>query len=230
MTGFDAIILTVVVLSVIYSTFKGMIREIFSLLALVIGYLVAVHFQANMAEIMGNWISNHTVSTILSFFILFVISLMFVASLGSLIRKYLLKSNTISGWDRVLGSVFGFVKGVVIVIIFLFPLKFFEDTYENLTEDSMVAEQLEELTDQLGDQIDLNDEVIDKIPESLEEIQRDLDPRESIEDIKEDIQEKARTIKDSTSEGVQKTMEPLEEYSEKDKQELEDILRDLSKD
>jgi len=141
-----------------------MVREIFSLLALVIGYLVAVHFQDNMAEVMGNWISNHTVSTILSFFILFVISLMFVASLGTLVRKYLLKSNTISGWDRVLGSVFGFVKGVVIVIIFLFPLKFFEDTYENLTEDSMVAERLEELTDQLGDQIDFNDEVIEKNP------------------------------------------------------------------
>jgi len=230
MTSFDAIILTVIVFSVIYSTFKGMVREIFSLLALVIGYLVAVNFQDNMAEIMGNWISNHTVSTILSFFILFVISLMFVASLGTLVRKYLLKSNTISGWDRVLGSVFGFVKGVVIVIIFLFPLKFFEDTYENLTEDSMVAEQLEELTDQLGDQIDFNDEVIEKIPESLDEIQRDLDPQKSIEEIKADIQEKARTINKSAQKRVQKTMEPLEEYSEKDKQELEDMLRGFSQD
>jgi len=229
-TSFDAIILTVIVFSVIYSTFKGMVREIFSLLALVIGYLVAVHFQDNMAEVMGNWISNHTVSTILSFFILFVISLMFVASLGTLVRKYLLKSNTISGWDRVLGSVFGFVKGVVIVIIFLFPLKFFEDTYENLTEDSMVAEQLEGLTDQLGDQIGFNDEVIEKIPESLDEIQRDLDPQKSIEEIKKDIQEKARTIKKSAQKRVQKTMEPLEEYSEKDKQELEEMLRDFSKD
>ena len=211
MTSFDATVFTVIVLSVVYSTFKGMVREIFSLLALAIGYLVAINFRDNLAEIMGQWVSNNTVSIILSFFILFVISLMLVATLGALVRKYLLKSNTISGWDRVLGSIFGFVKGVVIVVIFLFPLRFFEDTYENLTKDSMVAEQLEELTDELGDQINFSNKEIEEIPESLDKLQRDLDPRESIEEIKEDIQEKALTIKKSARKGVKKTLAPLEE-------------------
>lgn len=230
MTSFDLILLVVVIISVIYSTIKGMVREIFSLLALVTGYLVAVQFQDRLAKLMVNWVSNDAVSTILSFFILFIISLMLVASLGSLVRKYLLKSNTISGWDRVLGSVFGFVKGIVIIIIFLFPLKFFEDTYEDITEDSMIAEHLEELTDQLGDQIDFNKNVIEKIPESLEEFQNNLDPQKNIDAIKKDIKKKARAFKNTAEKTVQETMDPLEEYSEKDRRELEDILRNLSND
>ncbi len=73
MTGFDSIVLAVVVISVIYSTLKGMVREIFSLLALVTGYLVAVQFQDRLAKLMVNWVSNDAASTILSFFILFII-------------------------------------------------------------------------------------------------------------------------------------------------------------
>ncbi len=228
MTGFDSIVLAVVVFSVIYSTIKGMVREIFSLLALVIGYLVAIHFQDNLAKLIVTWVSSDTVSTILSFFILFIISLMFVASLGILVKKYLHRSNTISGWDRVLGSVFGFVKGIVIIIIFLFPLRFFEDTYEDITEDSMIAQHLEDLTDQLGDQIDFNKDVIEDIPESLEGFQINLDFQENLEAVKEDIEEKARAIKKSAQKNVEQSMDPLEEYTERDKQELDAILRNLS--
>ncbi|NIQ02912.1 MAG: CvpA family protein, partial [Nitrospinaceae bacterium] len=44
MTGFDIFVAIVLGLSLVYSVLKGLVREIFSLLALVGGFLMAVKF------------------------------------------------------------------------------------------------------------------------------------------------------------------------------------------
>ena len=62
----------------------------------------------------------------------------------------------------------------------------------------------------------------------MEGFQINLDFQKNLEAVKEDIEEKAQAIKKSTQKNVEQSMDPLEEYTERDKQELDAILRNLS--
>ena len=112
MISFDIFASVIIGLSVVYSVWKGMVREAFSLMALVVAYLVALNLYSDLAVLIGGVITEETLANILSFIVLFVVSLIFVAMLGRMVKKYLHSSHAISGWDRFLGGFFGMAKGV----------------------------------------------------------------------------------------------------------------------
>ena len=156
MVSFDIITLIIIGISIIYSVWKGMVREAFSLFALVTAYMLALNFYADCASLIREVITEETVANILSFIVLFLAGLLFVALLGRVVKKFLHSTHTISGWDRLLGGLFGMVKGVFLVIVCMFPLQWFDETYARWTEDSMVAPYLEEWVDDFRDNIEMD--------------------------------------------------------------------------
>jgi membrane protein required for colicin V production len=225
MISFDIFAFTIIGLSVLYSVWKGMVREAFSLVALVVAYLVALNLYSDFAVLIGGVITEETLANILSFIILFVLSLLLVAVLGRMATKYLHSTHTISGWDRFLGGFFGMAKGIFLVIVFMFPLQWFDETYARWTEDSLVAPYLEEWVDDIRGNVELGPGFNRSMPGSLKGMRRQMP---NIKGINESLAEQKETLQEKTSSLTQLDSPPQDDYTKKDRESLDKILNEIS--
>ncbi len=225
MVSFDIITLIIIGISIIYSVWKGMVREAFSLFALVTAYMLALNFYADCASLIGEVITEETVANILSFIGLFLTGLLFVALLGRVVKKFLHSTHTISGWDRLFGGLFGMVKGVFLVIVCMFPLQWFDETYARWTEDSMVAPYLEEWVDDFRDNIDMDPGFTRALPGSLKGIRQKIP---SIEGLKEKMADRREELQENLSSLSDAELPPQDDYTKEDREHLDKILNDIA--
>ena len=68
----DAIIVIVILGSTIYSLIRGFIKEIFLIIAIIIGVIVATKFHPAARDLLLSWIHNPTISTVVGFLLLFL--------------------------------------------------------------------------------------------------------------------------------------------------------------
>ena len=120
MNELDWAVLIVIGLSTIVGVARGVIREILSIVGWVIGILFALKWSPELAEKIPLESLGLSIRTILAAVIIAVACVFAIGLLGILLRK-MLEAAHISAEDRVLGSVFGFVRGVVFVCAI--PLK-----------------------------------------------------------------------------------------------------------
>ncbi len=225
MVSFDIFALIIIGVSILYSVWKGMVREAFSLVALVTAYMLALNLYADCASFIGEVITEETVANILSFIVLFLAGLLFVALLGRVVKKFLHSTHTISGWDRLLGGLFGMVKGVFLVIVCMFPLQWFDETYARWTEDSMVAPYLEEWVDDFRHNIDMDPGFTRTLPGSLKGIRQKIP---SIEGLKEKIADSHEALQENLSSLTDGDLPPQDNYTEEDREHLDKILNDIA--
>jgi len=115
----DAVILIVTGISCLFGLWRGLIKEVLSLLTWVAALLVARVYSQYLAELLVNVIDSGSVRYVTAFAILFVIVMM----LGTLLNHFMAKLITVTGLkfaDRILGGAFGIARGVVIVLVILF--------------------------------------------------------------------------------------------------------------
>ncbi len=118
----DWVILGVILLSTVVSLIRGFVKEALSLLSWVAAFVVARLFYAKLAVLLESTISTPSVRYIAAFVILFVATLILGAMLNHLISA-IVKMSGISGTDRVLGMVFGAIRGVVLVVVAIAVLR-----------------------------------------------------------------------------------------------------------
>lgn len=116
MNWVDLLILGLIGLSTVISLFRGFVKESFSLATWIIGLWIALVFADELAALLEPWIPVPSVRVIGSFAILFLAVLILGAWVNYLMSQ-LVKKTGLSGTDRVLGSVFGIARGIVIVAI-----------------------------------------------------------------------------------------------------------------
>jgi len=204
-----------------------MVREAFSLVALVFAYLVAVNLYADLAVLIGGLITEETLAHILSFIVLFLIGLLFVATVGRLVKKFLHSTHTISGWDRFLGGFFGMAKGVFLMIVFMFPLQWFDETYARWTEDSLVAPYLEDWVDGIRENIEPGPGFTRSMPGSLKGVRQKIP---DIDGIKKKFASQKEVIQEKASKLIKPDSTPQEDYSEEDIKNLDKIINDIAED
>lgn len=138
----DVAILIVLILSSAFGLWRGLIKEVLSVVTWIAAIMVARLYNAPVAELFSGFTESPTIRYVSAFAILFIGTMM----LGTLLKHLLSKLITISGLklaDKILGAGFGFARGALIVMVVMFIAQaFVSDT--QLWQQSMMIPYGEE--------------------------------------------------------------------------------------
>jgi len=138
MNWIDFVIIAILSLNIFLGFRKGLIKIVFSLVALTLATIVAIQQVAPVAELLKNHLSfpNYLING-LSFFAIWILIYFIIYFIGNTISKIF--RLTPLGFVDIFGGMFvGFIKGMVIILLFVIPLltlpytsDFMEDNIEN---------------------------------------------------------------------------------------------------
>lgn len=102
-----------------YAAFKaGFIREMVTVVATILGIIIAGLFYQNLAEDVLVFIDNETLARILGFAIIFG-AIVMAGQMVAMILKPTINLMQLGIFDQLAGAAFGFVKAIVFIQIFL---------------------------------------------------------------------------------------------------------------
>lgn len=116
MTLFDYAVLTIVGASVLLSIFRGLVREVLALAAWVVAFFTAGLLGNVVAGWLATSILDDSVRVLVAFIAVFLATLISM-SLIALAVSGLMRKAGLGVEDRVLGSFFGFARGMLIVML-----------------------------------------------------------------------------------------------------------------
>ena len=112
----DITIIGIILVSTVISLFRGFVREILSLAAWIVAFWAAATFAEPAAALLEDYLSIPTARMVLAFIGVLIVALVACGlinyMIGSLIRK-----TGLSATDRLLGGVFGVLRGTALVTI-----------------------------------------------------------------------------------------------------------------
>jgi membrane protein required for colicin V production len=116
MTVFDYAVLAIILLSVLISVIRGLVREVLALIAWAVGFIAASVFAADIAGLLAPEVPDERLRLLVAFVGVFLAVLLAMSLLAMLVSK-LVKSAGLGLEDRMLGGVFGFARGALIVTV-----------------------------------------------------------------------------------------------------------------
>lgn len=116
MNAADWIIVAVIGLSTLLSVLRGFSLEAISLASWLLALVGARLLAPSLAALLGNWIGNTELRELAAFGILFV-AILLTGMLISHLLSDAVRRSSLSLGDRVLGMAFGFVRGILIVVV-----------------------------------------------------------------------------------------------------------------
>ena len=118
----DWVIIVVLGLSILLSLWRGFVREAVSLAGWVVAFVIANMFVGELSTFLQQWIANATGRYVAAYALLFVGMLMVAGIVGKLSAQ-VVKVTGLTLLDRLLGTVFGFARGVIIVLVVIYVLR-----------------------------------------------------------------------------------------------------------
>ncbi|SES76181.1 membrane protein required for colicin V production [Nitrosospira multiformis] len=116
LTGFDYAVLAILVVSILLSVSRGVVREILSLVSWIVAFMVANSFAAGFAPMVPSTIGGESLRILLAFIALFLMTLI-VMGLVTMLTSALVQTVGLGFTDRFFGSLFGFIRGLVVVLV-----------------------------------------------------------------------------------------------------------------
>ena len=144
MTLFDHAVLTIVGLSILLGVVRGFVREVLALGGWVVAFLVASLFSADFAGLLVNQIADESWRVLAAFASLFMATLVGM-SIVALLASKLIKSAGLGIEDRVFGSLFGFARGVAVVMVLVLLAGLTALPRQPVWKDAMLSPPLQTL-------------------------------------------------------------------------------------
>ncbi|WP_250623752.1 CvpA family protein [Pinirhizobacter soli] len=171
MTWVDYIIIAVLGLSVLIGLWRGLISEVLALAVWIAAFWFAWTFGPSVATYFEHAIPLPSVRVIVAYGLCFLVVLLLGALLRFLLAR-LVEGTGLGGTDRLLGMVFGFVRGVLIVTLAVFLLGFTPFTRDPYWRDATLPPYFQGVADWLGERVPENvrrylhppADMLDKLP------------------------------------------------------------------
>ncbi len=112
----DWAIVAVVGLSILLSLWRGFVREAMSLLGWVIAFVLANLYSDVLAKQLAGTIDNESARHVAAYVIVFV-AVLVATNLISFLLKQVVWMTGLTVLDRILGTVFGFARGVLLILV-----------------------------------------------------------------------------------------------------------------
>lgn len=112
----DWIIIIVVLLSTLVSLARGFVKEAMSLASWVAAFLLARWLAPRFSSYFVQWFESTTIQVGIAFVAVFVVVLI-LGALVSFLFNSAVEQVGLKGSDRMLGSVFGLARGILVVVL-----------------------------------------------------------------------------------------------------------------
>lgn len=133
----DIIILVIIAASAVFGIFKGFIRQVVSILALVLGIWCAARFTDSLASMVKGWFSLEIAQQTLHI-ILFVVIFIIVMILAHFIGKGIegiIKLSMLGWLNRILGFLFGAFKAIIIMGVAVYAIEYLNDMFNIIPKE-----------------------------------------------------------------------------------------------
>jgi membrane protein required for colicin V production len=144
MLWIDYVIIGIIALSAIISVVRGFVKEVLSLAAWVLAFWVALTFSPQLSVLLSDYIATPSVSLFAAFAALFIVTLILSALVNHLIAAIVEKTG-LSGTDRMLGVIFGLLRGAAIVTLLVLLAAATPMPNDDWWQDSVLIEHFEKL-------------------------------------------------------------------------------------
>ncbi|MXO85309.1 CvpA family protein [Altererythrobacter aurantiacus] len=116
MTGFDIIVLTIVGVAAVGGFMRGVVQEVLSLAAWILAIAAIRVLHKPLTDQLGTQLGDTTTTSILAFVLLLLIPYAAMKVIATNAGKAA-RSSVLGFIDRILGFLFGAIKGLIIVVI-----------------------------------------------------------------------------------------------------------------
>jgi membrane protein required for colicin V production len=139
-TFVDFLFAGIVLISIGFALMKGLVREIISIVALIGGFILAVIYYPDAGRWLADFCKTDSVANFAGFLIIFL-GCILIGAIASFIMNRFVKAASLKWIDRLLGGVFGLIRGwaiasILVLALIAFPVR------ENLISRSVLAPYL----------------------------------------------------------------------------------------
>jgi len=134
----------------VLSVWRGFVREIISLIGLVLAFFTASRVSADAGSFfLDAWIDSPSVANIAGFILVFVLVMIVVGLIGALIRK-LVNMADLTATDRTLGIFFGAARGMLLIGLSFLVYTAYAKPDQTWFKKSMLTPYAIQLSDLIG--------------------------------------------------------------------------------
>ena len=115
MTWLDYTVIAVLVVSIAWGAWRGLVHEVFSLAGWVLAFVAGNRFATPLAEMLPRGMRPE-LRVVVAYVLIFVGTLVVAALLAALVTRFM-KVSVLHSLNRWLGALFGLLRGLVILVV-----------------------------------------------------------------------------------------------------------------
>ena len=153
MTAFDFILLGILGTSMVLGLWRGLIKELLSLVAFGLAFLAAIWWGPGVSDLdLLRWVSHDYLKLGIAYATLFIMTLLAVGLLNMALAA-MIKSTGLSPADRGLGALFGLVRGILLLLVLVIIAGYTPLVEEVWWKNAMFSEQVVSVIQQIKQKV-----------------------------------------------------------------------------